>query len=264
MKENLEPRNYWQERHSRTDLSTVGFIGFGIPFNFWMYKIRAVVFNSIIRQQKLDFSKEKVLDVGSGSGFYLQQFKALKAADLSGSDFSDKAVRKLRTTFKGTKIINLDITGSVPKKGQKKYSLINAFDILYHIVDDKKYSRAIENISAMLKKNGLFIFTENFLQNKNQRDLFQVNRSRRTILKLLRKNHFQVLTVKPIFYLMNTPVDSESKFLKIWWFIFSNSITRLNFLGHLFGAVLYPAELLLVKLAKNYPSTKIIVCKKTA
>ncbi len=264
MKETKEPQNYWQKRHSQTDISTVGFIGFGIPYNFWMYKVRLVVFNSIVKEQKINLQKTKILDVGSGSGFYLQRWSALKANNITGSDFSERAIKKLRTTFKGMKIIYLDITSSAIQAKQGKYSLVSAFDILYHIVDDGKYSNAIKNISFLLKTNGVFIFSENFLKGNSKRDEFQVSRSRRFILNCLKKNNLRVLTVNPVFYLMNTPVDSKNKFLKIFWFILSNSIIRFNFLGYLFGAILYPIELLLIKTTKINPSTKIIVCKKIA
>lgn len=264
MQDTLDPQSYWQRRHSQTDLGTVGFIGFGVPYNFWMYKVRSVVFNSIVAEQKLNLKQAKILDIGSGSGFYLKRWKALKATDITGSDFSQRALKKLRTTFRKVKLIHLDITSSIPKSRQEKYSLVSAFDILYHIVDDQKYAKAIANISSLLKNGGIFIFSENLLNKHCRRGLYQVSRSRRSILGLLKKNHLKVLTIKPIFYLMNTPIDSESPFLKIFWFLLSNSIIRFNFLGYLLGAILYPIELLLVKTAKDCPSTKIIVCQKMA
>ena len=52
----MDTKNYWQKRHSRTDISTVGFIGFGITYNFWMYKIKSIVFKSTIKIQKVFFA----------------------------------------------------------------------------------------------------------------------------------------------------------------------------------------------------------------
>ena len=36
-------------------------------------------------------------------------------------------------------------------------------DVLFHIVDDEGYARAIRNLAALLAPGGLLVLTENFL-----------------------------------------------------------------------------------------------------
>ena len=262
MKNLQNTTDYWQKRHHITDLTTVGFIGLGLSFNYWMYKVREKIVQGIIEKRFDNFHAKKILDVGSGSGFYPKLFLKLGAKDITASDFSTRALSHLRKKIKKIKFLELDITKTIPKNHLGKYDIVSAFDILYHIVDDKKYVRAIKNISQLLKTDGLFIFTENMIESKTQRDLQQVSRERKIIMKFLKAAGFKVKTVHPIFILMNTPVDSNNIFLRMNWYILENMLIRINFLGHIIGPILYPIELFLLSVLKTGPSTKIILAKK--
>lgn len=260
MIKNIDPTQYWQQRHQKTDLATVGYIGLGLPFNYWMYRVREKVFDQTVLQEHLNLSQAKILDIGSGSGFYINRWRNLKAKNITASDFSSRALKQIKKSFRKLKTLEMDITLSPPKNlGQ--YDIISAFDILYHILDDKKYDRAINNIYKLLKPDGVFIFSEN-LTEKTERGPYQVSRSQKTIFQNLKKSHFQIEQVKPIFYLMNAPLNSQNRLLKLYWFLLNNALIRFNFLGHFFGPLLFPWELLLVINRQKGTSTNIIVCRK--
>ena len=44
-----------------------------------------------------------------------------------------------------------------------RFQAISAYDVLFHIVDDARYERAIQNISALLSPGGVFFFSDLFL-----------------------------------------------------------------------------------------------------
>lgn len=260
MNKNFNAASYWQERHQKTDLSTVGYIGLGLPFNYWMYRVREKVFNRVVLSEKIDLKKVKVLDIGSGSGFYIRNWQNLGVKNITASDFSTNALKQIKKTFRNVITLELDITAPLPKN-LVKFDIISAFDILYHIVDDKKYNQAIKNIHKLLKPGGIFIFSAN-LPSKTQRARHQVSRNKKTTFSLLKKSHFKIKQVKPIFFLMNAPICSTSFLFQFHWFMLVNSLIKLNFLGYIFGPLLYPIELLLASISHTGPSTKIILSQK--
>ncbi len=50
-------------------------------------------------------------------------------------------------------------------------------DVLFHIVDDEGYARAIRNLAALLAPGGLLVLTENFLHRDTGRARHEVDRS---------------------------------------------------------------------------------------
>src|ERR1039458_1341647 len=98
--EAFDPNRYWEQRLTDAyTLGSVGWIGLGESFNRWMYAVRKRVFSRVARESIDDLSDMRVLDVGSGTGFYLNAWRELGVRDLSGSDLTSTAVTGLRTAF---------------------------------------------------------------------------------------------------------------------------------------------------------------------
>ena len=58
-------------------LDGTGLIGLGIRYDRWMYKIRRQVVIREVRSLGVDCYNASILDVGSGTGFYLEIWKEL-------------------------------------------------------------------------------------------------------------------------------------------------------------------------------------------
>ncbi len=107
----FEPERYWSERLEQTySLAGVGWLGLGEPFNRWMYAVRRRVFRRTIRAS-VDLEGARVLDVGSGTGFYVGLWRELGVADITGSDLTGVAVERLRYLFPEVRFEQLDISG---------------------------------------------------------------------------------------------------------------------------------------------------------
>ncbi|MEK7142596.1 MAG: class I SAM-dependent methyltransferase [Patescibacteria group bacterium] len=253
------PQQYWQKIHGKyPGLQAVGYVDLGEPFNFWMYRVRARHFEKIIKK----FAPKKnlkILDLGSGTGFYALLFLANGYQNITGSDFSSQAIAKLKK-IKGLKVKKIDL--GLRQKAFPKYHLITCFDVLYHLVDDRRYHQAFENVGRMLCDNGYFLFSENPLPYGEFRSRHQVLRNQKTIYMLLEKNQLQVVSRQPVFFLMNTPVLSRNPLLKAYWFWLLLILSRLPQLGKILGPLLYPLELALGRLFSKGPSTEIIVAQK--
>jgi len=237
----------------------------GESYNKWMYRIRKAVFNKHIKRLNLDWSSINALDIGTGTGFYIDRWKELGIKDITGCDITEVAVKNLLKNYKDHNFYLQDISEELHQEiADKKYSIISAFDVLFHIVDDEKYKKAISNIYDLLDENGYFILSDNFVHKETQRSSHHVNRTINYTYNTLQDIGFEVQLRKPIFFLFNEPVDTQSKLAWNFWKLQTKIVTRHEVFGEIFGTLLYPVELLCVNFAKEGPSTEIMICKKPA
>lgn len=259
------PDNYWEDRlHKISGLEGVGFKKLGQSFNNWAYRVRKKVFKNELVKSGLDLSGKKVLDIGSGTGFYIQLWKELGARDLTGVDITPTSVENLKKTFANDRFFQSDI-GDVNFNSAnqfEQYDLISAMDVLFHIVDDQRFEQSIKNISSILKKDGYFVYSDNFLRSETKRGESQVSRSKEYLMKVFQANGFEAMVFKPFMYLTNSPIDSKNPLLKAHWFLLENFLYVLPFMGNIIGPLMFPLEMLLVNNAKESPTTEFVIFRK--
>ena len=197
---NFDPQSYWDARHTkRYGPESVGYAGLGVPFNVWMYRVRAHVVERELRRAAIDAANSAVLDIGSGTGFYISLWQRLRARSITGSDFSPFAVRSLEEKFPSHRFVEMDVTSDTLPPSLGPFDVISAFDILYHIVDDARYEQAFRNVKSLLRPGGYFVFSENFMRNGRESGLHQVSRSYAEIAALLEREGFEVVRHAPVF-----------------------------------------------------------------
>jgi hypothetical protein len=156
----------------------------------------------------------------------------------------------------------LDISAT-PVTLEGHYDAISAMDVLFHIVDDLRYAEALQNLGKLLAPGGLLVITENLPHRASLRTEHQASRRLDTVIELLHDAGLDVVSRRPLFVLMNTPVDSANTLLQ---FVFArvSALARRNVSGWLVGALLFPFELLLTRLVCEGPTTEIVVCRRSA
>ena len=92
----------------------------------------------------------RVLDVGSGTGFYVALWRELGVRPVTGSDITAKAVGKLRAAFPDDEFVRFDVGGEELPLPESSFDLISAFDVLFHVTDDARFRRALHNLSTLL------------------------------------------------------------------------------------------------------------------
>ncbi|MGB7953814.1 MAG: class I SAM-dependent methyltransferase [Candidatus Nitrosopolaris sp.] len=261
-------KDYWETRLKENfGLHGAGFIGLGRGYNNWLYKVRRKVFISWIKSMRLDFSDKDILDVGCGTGFYVGLWKnQIGVRHITGIDITNIAIEKLKGKFQDAEFYRADVSSDADIAfliRTKEFDVVSAFDVLFHIVDDNRYQKALKNIHSMLKPNGIFVFSDNFIHGPTIRSTYQVSRSLSHIEKTLIENGFDIIQRRPMFVLMNTPVDTTRRGSKRMWRYLSLLLQRYgDTAGIAVGCFLYPIELLLVSLLKETASTEIMVCRK--
>jgi SAM-dependent methyltransferase len=260
---NTDIKDYWEKRlNENYGLHGTGYIGLGKSYNSWMYKVRKYIVTKKLRSLNNEYETATILDIGSGSGFYVDIWTQLGAKDITGCDITSISVKNLRDKYPMGEFLEVDISSNVIPI-TKQFDFVSAFDVLFHIVDNEKYEKAISNIYNLLKPNGVLIFSENFVHNKSQKSRFQSTRTLSEIKSSFERAGFEIIERTPMFYLMNAPVDSDGVLINKFWYLLKRGVSRGEKFGSLIGSALYPVEILLVLSQKESPSTEMMICKKT-
>jgi SAM-dependent methyltransferase len=256
-------REYWESRlASHSGLEGVGYLGLGRAFNSWMYRARRHVFLRRMRPLLRDRGELEVLDVGSGTGFYVERWRELGARSITGSDMTEEAVRTLCGRFPESRFVRFDAGGTELPLQPEAYDAVSAMDVLFHIVDDERYRRALRNLHALLAPGGLLVFTDNFLHGHTLRGPAQVSRALEDIRSAVLNAGFEIVERRPALVLMNAPVDSRSRVLRSLWGLVCRVAARSEELAWLAGAALFPVELVLCAVLRESPTTEMMVCRK--
>lgn len=249
---------YWEARlRADFDLGGVGYIGLGEAFNRWTYRVRRHVLRRTVRTLDLP-PGASVLDVGAGTGFMIEVWRKAGFRNVEGCDLTAVAVDGLARQFPSYRFREVDIS-SEDAVYIGRFDAVSANDVLFHIVDDDAYRKALSNVFRALKPGGYFVFSENFLHGRTLRSEHQVSRSLDEISDMLRSTGFRVIARRPLFVLMNNPIDSSNRLLRSSWRILKRALRRPRF-GAAIGAVLYGPELGLVRTRREGPSSEVMVC----
>jgi SAM-dependent methyltransferase len=259
----FSPRDYWENRlNGDFSLRGVGYSLLGSRYAKWQYRLRDSVLRRELARLQLDLSNANVLDVGSGTGFYIEYWLRTGVGSVSGCDLTEASVSRLRMQFPDQKFLQLDIGSDLPVGFASRFDVVSAFDVLFHIVDDVRFERAFRNFSRMLVPGGLLCFSELFLHHETERGIHVVFRPLSHIETVLAESGFEIIVRRPAFVLMNEPFDTQSAVARFLWMLTLYPARKNELFGWLCGAALYPADLLLTRLLSESPTTEVMFCRK--
>jgi len=256
----FDPSAYWEQRLQAFDLSVVGHSGLGLRYNRWLYRVRAFVFRRVLKKIPLS-PATRVLDVGTGTGFYIGEWQRAGMSDIVGSDLTSIAVERLSAEFPDVDLVRWDASTEPPFPGAS-FDVISAFDVLFHIVDDAKYRSALENFVLLLRSGGHLLLSENLVHGDAVHGKHQVSRPLADVEATLHDLGFEIVYRGPMFVLMSIPIDSQSRIHWRFWNRLHGLLLREPALGNLVGASLFPIELALLSLFREGPSTEVLLCRK--
>jgi SAM-dependent methyltransferase len=259
----FDPRGYWERRLTETyAVDGVGWAGLGPALNDWMYRVRRRVFVRALRPHLSRPETARVLDIGTGTGFYVDRWHELGVPSVTGSDLTDTAVGHLRERYPADGFVRFDVTEPDPPLESGSFDAVSAMDVLFHVVDDERFERAFRTIFELLAPGGLFVFSDNFVHGESARGEHQVSRPLAAIEATVRGAGFEILQRTPMFFLLNSPIDSSSRLLDLSWRALSAASAWRNGLGRVLGGLAYPVELALVSRLREGPSTELMICRR--
>jgi SAM-dependent methyltransferase len=106
-------------------------------------------------------TRPRVLDIGSGAGhwidFFLDHFDASRVV---GVDFAEPCAVRLRAKYGGEPRVEV-VEDDVSRSGfelAERFDVIVAIGVMFHVVDDATWARAIDNLSSHLMEGGAAVF----------------------------------------------------------------------------------------------------------
>ncbi len=153
------PQEFWEQRLAEQfDLRGTGETGLSLAYNRACYALRAEVLQACLVRAGMLPAGRRVLDVGCGTGFWTEYFVS-RGAYYTGVDIAQVSVDRLAARYPGQRIIRADVSDGVPNG---PYDLINAFDVLYHVIDDERWESALRQLAGALAPGGLLLVTDVF------------------------------------------------------------------------------------------------------
>lgn len=248
---------------SRFDITGVGDVGLPDSYNRWLYRVRRRAFGLAIRPLNLRVDDFDALDVGSGTGFYIERWLERGPRTLVGSDLTQTAVIHLGKQFPNVEFERCDIAAPLSSTlSTRVFDVVSAMDVLFHITDDDGYQSAIDNLTSLVKSDGRLIFSDNLVHDRLDVG-HQVSRTESYVRDLLQRRGFVIERIVPMFGLMNDPIRSSSKTLRKFFYLVAKIASRSEVWGNIVGALLFLPEWILVSTMNRGPSTEVIICRRS-
>jgi SAM-dependent methyltransferase len=270
MKEPYSPADYWEKRLSdRLDVSTVGHASLGPVYNGWLYRERFLALRRALRGLQVSAQGKAVLEVGAGSGAYIPVWEKLGAASYTGVDITSASVSRLSQRYPRFCFLQADIGEPAPPD-QGQYDIVTAFDVLFHIVDDAKFTNAIANLAAMVRPGGIAILSDGFCPNPWGPFYHEYHRSYSHYAGELRAAGLEPHYLAPIFFTMTTTLceperhrrmNGLSQFvMKVAGKLAARRATEWG--NHVVGWGAYAVDGVLGRISPSGPSLKLLFARK--
>lgn len=263
--ESEKQRTYWDERlRWHWGPEGASSVVYGRRFALWRYRVRGRVFRRLVRRLAVQLEEMAVLDVGCGTGFYLEQWRSLGVGSLAGLDISDWAVAQMGRAYPNGKFYRADIGALVSPLPAEAFDAVSAIDVLVHIVDDAAYLHALRNLHHTLRAGGCLLYSDSFFHGADKQfEDYWKGRSLSAVTAAMESCGFEIVCRIPLSVLMSAPTDTRQRSLneRLWETVMI-PVRRREWIGFFLGALLYPIELLLVSALKESPAIEIMVCRK--
>jgi 2-polyprenyl-3-methyl-5-hydroxy-6-metoxy-1,4-benzoquinol methylase len=198
--DSYQPSSFWEERlGSHLDLSGTGEPGLSVDYNRACYRLRERVLDRELLRAGVDLTGARVLDVGSGVGFFVD-FYLRRGARVTGVELTRVGAEYLERRFPGVPFIQGDVVEVEVGEG---YDVVNAFDVLYHIVEDERWEAALTRLARGLAPGGTLALTDVVAPVQRELAAHNVMRDRDRYAGVLGREGVRILSESPTHYLLN-------------------------------------------------------------
>ncbi|HEX6708349.1 MAG TPA: class I SAM-dependent methyltransferase [Albitalea sp.] len=260
------PERFWEERYATLDLTRSGHRDLPEAYNRWLYRRKQAVLRRSLRAAGFDPAGKRVMEIGVGTGVYVDFWKRLGVSAITGLDISSAAIEFLRRQHPGHDFLKCDVTEPDAQGAcGSDFDLVTALDVLYHVVDDTRLERALRNVRAALRPQGLFAIHDQFLHRATEHRGYIRWRSLEDWQRLLAANGFEIVSRTPIFFSMIQTNDcatprGAARMESLWgrlqpWMVRFPS---------LLGATGYALDTVLGRVLKEGPSMELMLVRRGA
>lgn len=210
MMSSYDARNYW-ERRLRLDhsLRAVGHRWYSLDYNHWLYRRKQLCVERALAGVRL--RGLRVLDVGCGTGFFTEWYHG-QGARVIGVDIAKVGVDRLRRRFPHAKFRVADVGDTSFEHVGGSFDILNVIDVLYHIVDDRRFERALHNLASRCRPGGRLLLTDQFAASEDDQPAEHVKKRHLARYQaILPGLGMHLVGLLPLYAWLNTDDDLEQE-----------------------------------------------------
>lgn len=220
------PPDYWSALYDAADdLGVVGYPTLPLAFNRYVYANAARGVLRGFAAAGISVRDRSVLDVGSGTGFWVDLWRREGAAKVWGSDLVPTAVERLRDRFPGSEFAAADITEQAPFPGTT-FDVVTVMSVLLHVVDERRFEQALANLASQVTPGGVLAVLDPLVV--RGRWMPAAAESSHNVVRTLARwtdaaagAGLRITTVAPTASFLSDPVDARSRAAfalhRLWW-----------------------------------------------
>ena len=204
-----DPKKYWEHRlRSRFSITGVGNIVFDDSYNEYLYKMQLRVLKKALKKYDISLPGKNILDVGCGTGFF-SEFYLMNSAQITGIDITTTSIESLKRSMPGGNFITMDISAEPTADGrifERQFDIVNMLNVIFHIVDDVKFEKALDNLTLYLKEGG-YLFISDYYSDADFSPAQHVKFRSLEKYKILKQKGVQIIDIIPIYHLLNRRIN---------------------------------------------------------
>jgi SAM-dependent methyltransferase len=263
------PSQYWQDVHDAGgDESTVGYPNLARSINRARYDVERANVARALHAAGLP-PPNRVLDVGSGTGIWIDFWRRRGAERVVGVDLAETAVARLQARYPGLEILQGDISNpDTTLPGEM--DIVSAMSVLLHIVDDRRFERALRSLAGCVRTGGALILVEPAVAHSWWGPPFgpEASSKARNLAdygRVLSDAGLTIVDIRPVSCLLVNVIDTRReisfRLMERYWEWLSRLVGRRERVGRLVVRVLRAADLVATRVVSPGPSAKVIVAR---
>jgi SAM-dependent methyltransferase len=263
------PSQYWQGIHDAGgDERTVGYPNLARSINRARYDVERANVARALDAAGIQ-PPDRVLDVGSGTGIWIDFWRQRGAQEIVGVDLAGTAVARLRARYPGLDVLQGDVSDpDTPLP--REMDIVSAMSVLLHIVDDRRFEQGLRNLAGCVRAGGALILVEPAVAHRWWGPPFgpQASSKARNLAdygRVLNEAGLTIVDVRPVSCLLVNVIDTRweisFRLMERYWDWLSRLVGRREHVGQAVGPVLRAADLVATKIVSPGPSAKIIVAR---
>jgi len=183
-------KNYWEKKYKEY-VGNIKFIGtksFSVKANKNTYSLIKEQYDKLLDDLGIFFDNKNILDAGAGIGEYVL-FLLNRKGRVTAIDIIEDAVSSIKTKFPEVDCLTSSLEDIDKYFQPKQFYFVHCFDVLYHIIGDEKWEKAIRNLT--LASENYIALHEHFSMKKPIICSKHIKwRSRERVVNELAKNNF--------------------------------------------------------------------------
>jgi SAM-dependent methyltransferase len=204
------PAEYWEKRlEGLFNLQGVGHLGFNETYNKWYYRLNKKALAAAVSRNSIRTSGARLLDIGIGTGYYIDFWSKRGVGEITGIDLTRKSVSALKSLYPSLDFHQADISQPL-RLDIGKFDIILLLNVLYHVIGEEGFATAIANAASILAPGGAILIIDNFLSSDNSlKGHHEEHRTMAEYEVALEAQGLGFVDLVPVSFVMNTPLNAS-------------------------------------------------------